>query len=49
MRHFQQLFGCPRLEGVVTAMNKVYMAYTEQRNMVRDLAGLLDVPPQTGA
>eukprot|EP00798_Chlamydomonas_sp_ICE-L_P019229 gene19229-25854_t len=38
VRHFQKLFSCPKLEGVITAMNKVYMTVTEQRNMVRDLA-----------
>ena len=48
VRHFQQLFGCPKLEGVVTAMNKLYMTYTEQRNMVRDLAGTLGLPLDTG-
>ncbi|GMH32940.1 hypothetical protein BSKO_00774 [Bryopsis sp. KO-2023] len=39
--HFQKLFDCPNLEGVIPAMNKVYMAVTESRNFLRSLSGIL--------
>ncbi|KAL6756451.1 hypothetical protein V8C86DRAFT_73358 [Haematococcus lacustris] len=47
VRHYQQLFECPKLEGVISSMNRVYMTLSEQRNFVRGLGSQLGLPQDT--
>ncbi|GLC33253.1 hypothetical protein PLESTM_000040900 [Pleodorina starrii] len=46
--HFMRLFDCPSLEGVVPAINKLYVTLNEQRNFARALAAALDLPADAG-
>ncbi|KAF5839020.1 hypothetical protein DUNSADRAFT_1797 [Dunaliella salina] len=46
LRHFQNLFGCDSLAGIVPAMNKVYMNITEQQNFMHALGSLLGLDKQ---
>ena len=48
VRQMQQLFEVPRLEGMLTAMHKVYVTFTEQRNCIKSLSGLLSLPADAG-
>ncbi|PNH02559.1 hypothetical protein TSOC_011452 [Tetrabaena socialis] len=47
--HFMRLFDCPSLEGVVPAVNRLYVTLTEQRNFSRALAATLHLPADAGA
>ncbi|EFJ49191.1 hypothetical protein VOLCADRAFT_117327 [Volvox carteri f. nagariensis] len=47
--HFMRLFDCPSLEGVVPAVNRLYVTLNEQRNFIRALATALDLPADAGA
>ncbi|KAK9820170.1 hypothetical protein WJX72_007055 [[Myrmecia] bisecta] len=42
--HFQHLFDCRQLDGVLPAMNQVFVSYTEGRNFKRALSSLLGLP-----
>ncbi|KAG1659544.1 hypothetical protein FOA52_016167 [Chlamydomonas sp. UWO 241] len=49
LHHFCGLFEVTSgLEGAVPAMTKLYMTLSEQRNMLRDLASSLGLPPDSG-
>lgn len=49
VEHFQKLFSCPNMEGVIPAMNKAYMAVTESRNFLRSLSGILSLPDHSSS
>lgn len=37
------------MEGVIPAMNRAYMAVTENRNFLRSLSGILGLPEQSSS
>lgn len=47
MARFQELFECPRLEGVLPAINKVYVEAHAARNFRRNVASLLGLDEDT--
>ncbi|GIM00811.1 hypothetical protein Vretimale_5731 [Volvox reticuliferus] len=47
--HFMRLFDCKSLDGVVPAVNRLYVALNEQRNFINVLASTLDLPTDAGA
>lgn len=46
--HFMRLFDCSSLEGVVPAVNRLYVTLNEQRNFARALAAALGLPSDAG-
>ncbi|GIL44765.1 hypothetical protein Vafri_2272 [Volvox africanus] len=47
--HFMRLFDCKSLDGVVPAVNRLYVTLNEQRNFIRALSSALDLPADAGA
>ncbi|KAG0621672.1 hypothetical protein M758_3G039400 [Ceratodon purpureus] len=46
--HFQMLFEVPKLEGVMTVMNSVYIKCTEYHNFARALSSMLGLEKEEG-
>lgn len=46
--HFMRLFDCPSLDGVIPAVNRLYVTLNEQRNFTRSLAAALDLSTDAG-
>jgi hypothetical protein len=46
--HTQQLLGCSTLQGVIPAMNRLYLGHSELSNGVRAVVSLLGLPERSG-
>ncbi len=46
--HFQRLFDCPALEGVVPTANRLYVSLNELRNLARGMAAAVGLPQDAG-
>jgi hypothetical protein len=46
--HVQKLLGCSSLQGVIPAMNKLYVAHNELANGLRAIVSLLGLPERAG-
>ncbi|GLI64985.1 hypothetical protein VaNZ11_008410 [Volvox africanus] len=46
--HFMRLFDCKSLDGVVPAVNRLYVTLNEQRNFIHALSSALDLPADAG-
>ncbi|KIY94293.1 hypothetical protein MNEG_13670 [Monoraphidium neglectum] len=46
--HAQKLLDCPDLEGVIPALNRLYVSHSELSNLFRSLSSLLALPADAG-
>lgn len=49
VQHFQKLFSCPQIEGIIPCMSKAYMEVNENRNFMKSLSGILGLDAGSGS